>query len=644
MRLRSRLCITVLAACQLLACSDSHDSAPDLPPPVVEPPAPVEQVFSQTTFDIPSDATPAFTPGTPGVVVDNARLITQFGSDNFSLNNARYTRYYLSGQAEHQPDAILVAIPGFMGGASTFFILAENLIRRALEQDNLVLELWALDRRSNQLEDTVGLDIAEDLDNPQVGLDFLFGDSLGMDLGQTLVDGPNRRALFYNSNVDTAFMAQWTTLVHSQDIDAVIEMARSTARSSNVFLGGHSAGTGYTARYAATDFNLSGGEPDPGYKKLRGLVLLEGGGASLSAQPPDEAALDLMEAQFDGGLYGAVRDQAPRCIDGLTPCETITATTDCGAFSNTACVLPQGAFSEVQGLLSPQLMAVSEVTALDAIKHGDTVQSILQQDQGGETGNNAVARVPQLAVLSALLGDAIASSTTLQGKFLDDDGLAASIASFLATSLGFEGPEVDGVQTWLSKGEDIPAEAYADNGPAPELLTDIGRWGTEAEPTDLEGRMLPIFFRGATNFSDWYYPNSGLSITDGLGLDTTPLSAPPPLGRGRSDIDNRSQAGMIDIPVIAFGGSNGLTTVPAAWLGFANAIGPCTAPSCDGINDRILDRLTPSEAFPSFGGVAGGFEVFMSEGYSHVDILTADDDDTNNVIGPLLEFIGRNLQ
>ena len=93
----------------------------------------------------------------------------------------------------------------------------------------------------------------------------------------------------------------------SQDIDAVIAQARTVARNQNVFLGGHSAGTGFTARYAATDFNLSGvGAPDPGYAKVRGLVLLEGGGGTTAyAAPLTADSLDRMEAKFDGALYGA---------------------------------------------------------------------------------------------------------------------------------------------------------------------------------------------------------------------------------------------------------------------------------------------------------------------------------------------------
>jgi hypothetical protein len=59
---------------------------------------------------------------------------------------------------------------------------------------------------------------------------------------------------------------------------------------------------------------------------------------------------------------------------------------------------------------------------------------------------------------------------------------------------------------------------------------------------------------------------------------------------------------------------------------------------------RVLDRSNPNAAFPTFGGVSGGFEVHISEGYSHLDVLTADDDETNNVVGPLLQFIDRNLE
>ena len=54
--------------------------------------------------------------------------------------------------------------------------------------------------------------------------------------------------------------------------------------------------------------------------------------------------------------------------------------------------------------------------------------------------------------------------------------------------------------------------------------------------------------------------------------------------------------------------------------------------------------MVPSQAFPTYGGAEGGFEVYISEGYAHVDVLTAEDDATNQVVAPLADFVARNVQ
>ncbi len=95
--------------------------------------------------------------------------------------------------------------------------------------------------------------------------------------------------------------------------------------------------------------------------------------------------------------------------------------------------------------------------------------------------------------------------------------------------------------------------------------------------------------------------------------------------------------------MIAFGGTNGLAVVPAGWLPFASSIGPCTAPSCTG-SPRVVSSTLPNPAFPTFGDVAGGFEVHMNEGFAHVDVLTAEDTPDNNVLAPLTAFLQRNVQ
>lgn len=616
-------------------------------------------LISSTTVDIPSAAEPANTPGTSGVTVSNPKLLTQFGGGSFTLNRARYTRHRLAGP-DQQPDAILVVVPGFEGGAGDFKILAENLIGRA-QANGQVVELWAYDRRTNQLEDAAGLEIAEEFLSPEIGLDWLFGGELGLTLHPTLAAGPNRRSVFYDPQADVPFIANWTGLVFSQDIDAVVEAARLVARNQNVFLGGHSAGTGFTARYAATDFNLTGvGAPEPGYAKLRGLVLLEGGGASTSGSPLTADTLDRIEAKFDGGLFGAVRDNAARCVDGTTACSIATEATDCVGQLPPKCTTPTTSYSLVGGLLNPRILAAGETSAIQAALDPDGTRNIIIADQGAP-GNNAVAVVPDLGVLAAL-GQGTAFGGI--GAFVDDDGPIAGLAFFVATSVGAPGPVVGGLQTWLDVTEPLPASVLPNNGPMPTALP-AGVWGQEVEPTRFD-RLAQTFYAGGTNFTDNYYPNAGLSVTSisgvctagtctvgnvgascssagsctqSVGLDSSALS----IGRGRRDIENLTQAAGIDIPVIGFGGSNGLAPVKGSFVGFANSIAACAAPSCDG-TPRVVNATTPNPAFPTLGDVAGGFEVYISEGYAHVDVLTAEDDATNQVVAPLAAFLQRNAQ
>jgi len=614
----------------------------------------------QETVNIPSGAEPAETPGSSGVVVTNPKLLAQFGGGSFSLNNARYTRHHLAG-VTGAPQAILILVPGFEGGAGDFKILAENVITRAQGQ-GLVLEVWAFDRRTNQLEDLVGLDIAEEFASPEIALDWLYGGELTLPLHPLLVAGPNRRAVFYDTQGDVPFMASWTNLVFSRDIDAVVTAARSAAMNQNVFLGGHSAGTGFTARYAATDFNLTGvGPADPGYAKLRGLVLLEGGGGSTAGAPLTSDTLDRIEAKFDGGQFGAVRDNAPRCVDGTTPCTIATEAADCSGQVPPKCTPAAAAYSIVAGLLNPRILSAGELSAIQAIVDPDGTENLVRVDQGAP-GNNAVAKVPDLGTLSLL------PQSTAQGglgSFIDDDGAVATLASFVATSVGAPGATVGGLLTWQDVTEGpLPPAVLPNNGPPPTSLP-AAKWGQEKEVTRLD-RMGTTFYAGGTNFTDLYYPSAGPSVTsvagvcsagtcavgnvgaacttDGqcsqsINLDSSTLS----IGRGRRDIENLTQAAAIDIPVIAFGGTNGLTPVPGTYTAFGNSIGTCTAPGCDG-TPRVVNPALPNPAFPTLGDVAGGFEVVLAEGFAHLDVTTAEDDADNPIPAALVDFLQRNVQ
>ena len=617
-------------------------------------------LVTEETIDVPSAAQPANTPGSPGVVVTNPKLLTQFGGGSFDLNHARYTRHHLAAPVG-APQAILILVPGFEGGAADFRIIGENLITRAYA-DGFILEVWAVDRRTNQLEDMAGLQIAEEFLSPEIALDWLFGAEVSLPLDPILAAGPNRRGVFYDTQADLAFFASWTNLMFSRDIDAIVTAARAAAQNQNVFLGGHSAGTGFTARYASTDFNLTGvGPADPGYAKLRGLVLLEGSGGSTAGTPLTNDSLDRIIAKFDGGLFGAVRDNAARCVDGVTPCTIATEATDCTGQVPPKCTLPTTSYA-TSAILNARILASGEVAGLQAALDPDTGENLLRVDQGGVVDNNAILKVADLNGL-ALLPRSTAEGGL--GAFLDDDGLVAGLASFVATSLGAPGPMLGILTTWqdITEGPFAPS-IVPNNGPPPTTLPG-SRWGQEKEVV-LMSRMAKNFYKGGTNFTDVYYPVAGPSVTSVTGvctagfcsagnvgaacttaaqcsqsinLDSSALS----IGRGRRDIENLTQAANINIPVIAFGGTNGLAVVPGAYTPFGTSIGTCTAPSCSG-QPRVADASFPNPAFPTFGGIAGGYEVIMAEGFAHVDVVCAEDSVDNPITPALVAFLERNVQ
>ena len=597
------------------------------------------------TVVIPSTAAAADTPnGTPEKAVpEGSTLATQFGTTIFDLNRATYTRFRAAGA--EAPDAVLVLVPGFVAGANTFRIFAENLIVRAAAEGRIRLEVWAYDRRTNQLEDQAGAEIAEaDLD-PKLAVDWFFGAEMGLALDSRLT----RRAVFH-AGPDVAFLANFTPHVFARDIDAVIEAARALPSAPAVFLGGHSLGTLFTGRYAATDF-----DPDepvaPGFAKLAGLVLLEGGGGAVPTAPPSGDALDAVIAKADGGLFHAVKDDASRCVDG-TPC---TTDADCsgvtlppGAVTN-KCVAAVEAYTgaDTSGVvfIDPQIQAAGVIAGVQGVLDPDGL-IMVQQDFGG---GSSVRRVPGLGILRSL---PLASTEAGIGFFLDDD--FSPIGAFRA-SLGYSdnGPNdtflglvvpgfafSDPYRLWINIDQPQPSKAIPHNGFPTAMLDKV--WGQEKEVTRLD-HFFPNLFAGETDFGDWYFAGSGLSVTSELdpagafgGLDSTPLS----VGRGRPDIENLTQASAVNVPVICFGGSNGLTPTAASFRAFATSIGTCTAPTCLSPTPRLVsdDPITPI-----YGGIDGGFEVYIQEGYAHVDVVSAEDDLVhNNVISPLLEFLTRN--
>ncbi len=85
----------------------------------------------------------------------------------------------------------------------------------------------------------------------------------------------------------------------------------------------------------------------------------------------------------------------------------------------------------------------------------------------------------------------------------------------------------------------MPASVLPNNGPPPTALPAV-KWGQEKEVTRLD-RMATTFYKGGTNFTDLYYPSSGLGVTSVGGVCTA----------GSCSVGNVGAACTSDAPVLA---------------------------------------------------------------------------------------------
>ena len=528
------------------------------------------------------------TPGAPGVSIP-AKIAALLGEDA-NLNRVSYVKTF--PVTLKRPRTIVIFIPGFLGGATTFDPLARDLVAAGNER----LQVWSVDRRPNQLEDQLGglhAEQALETGDPTAifeGAQFYFPDTdlppvdnfpgpedLDINLDGVLdpqlplVDdmGVERLPILFEQD-DVRFLGSWGIDLYMRDWKRLVEKARRVVgRNGLVVLGGHSQGTGWASIFAAYDFDPGPGV-EAGYELIDGLILLEGGGVRPSSNPPPTAAeyvQQVADLTTPGGPDVFLQD----LILGGIP---VLSLTDLGTI---------GQVASIAAVADPDAPAV-------------------------------IQRTPVLGLgLIGVLLRAPATNLTVAGLFLDDD--FSPNPAFRAT-IGFSdnGPNLFGVfgpvywafpdpggalRSWKNFDDPTlpvcpPSTPGDGTGCAINLTTD---------PGDREVSDINTFLRTqyeVNNGFEWYFLSGRVSLDFSYGNDSSSL--------GDESLLAITQNANVDIPVLGIGGTNGLARSEASF-----------------------DTYFGSIATP-----AGDKKAVILPGYAHVDPLVADQ---NEALPLILDFM-----
>lgn len=566
--------------------------------------------LEQTRESIPGFAEP-HTPGSgmPEAFVPPAggtlQRILGPGAD---LNRVDYVR---TAYAHDHPKVIVIAIPGFLAGASTFDPVARDLVRAFKGS----LEFWAVDRRPNQLEDrrgalharagaeAAGGDPGAVFQALSEGVRFYFPtadtDRNGSPDGAfALPDALGGTSAFQRVSQDEMrpFAAYWGVDTYVRDWRELVRRARSIVGERGlVIFAGHSLGTAWAGTFAAYDFDPGPGV-EAGYQLVDGLLLFEGGGP----RAPSPSAPDL--AGYEAAVSALATPGGPDVyLESLF------------GFIDAVNLGAAGELNGLAGTFAPDAPAILQTTPLFG---GFPISFLLP-----EATNRALPAFfldddfSTNGAFSASLGFSADGQNYVNpfGAFLPGDFyVAAAQPGKPRTWIDYDSPRFDPANADpltcppiapppfpdANAGDVGTGCAIIDNGPKPGPGDPVARWGVEREVTDLDVLLRTLYETG--NASEWYYNSGRPNLDLAFGRDSSALGAP--------ELLNVTQNAAVDVPVLAIGGSNGLTPTESAY-------------------DDYLGSIASTDT-----------QVVILEGYSHLDVVSAAH---NEALPPLLRWIKR---
>lgn len=393
-----------------------------------------------------------------------------------------------------EADRILIAQPGIFEGAGAFESVARNTVSAAAAQGSHI-EFWALDRRSNCLEDHAGTRAALEAGDLRVASEYYYGGAE--------VDG--RRFAGFAEGDRTAWLANQgieQTLRDQYDL-LRFELPDQQLRKEKVLCGGHSLGGFVTGYFAEWDFD---GNPetldDAGYNQCAGYFALDtivkAGTPPLIKGIPD---LDLPAAIADpiADLTGRVDETLPVL---QLPAVINPETTNLLAMAGVAARIDPNGINDLVNVLPTNLN-------IDA-----TLRVLLSKDALMAASGN-----PSVRTLNA-------TNDAVLGALLDDN---SQPFGFLQASVGFIGaqPVVDKAFPTLPGMESLPliGSALGDaRKAAPAVYADPNTVYTWNDYDSLDGSEQTVRYTDSTSevtsitqlarslaeppldFTEWYFP------------------------------------------------------------------------------------------------------------------------------------------
>ena len=164
-------------------------------------------------------------------------------------------------------DRILVAQPGILEGAGAFDSVARNTITQAARQGKH-LEFWALDRRSNCLEDHTGRDAGLAARDIHLAIDYYYRNRPA--------GGKTFAGFLDNSQLGWLGKIGLEQTVRDQYDLLLAELPDPALRRQKVLCGGHSLGGILTGFFAVWDFDGNHATTeDAGYRQCGGYFALD---------------------------------------------------------------------------------------------------------------------------------------------------------------------------------------------------------------------------------------------------------------------------------------------------------------------------------------------------------------------------------